>query len=163
MLLAYVVIPMATLALLRARPLACLGIGRLRAVAPLLGVALPVVLACSWLAGGLEQFRVAYAAAPASPRLLVRAFVLLLCTEYFFRGFLVLALFPRLGWYAPLVAALPYSLLHVGKPLPELFASAPFALALSYLAVRSGSVLWGLVLHWLLAVGAPLRIAIMGA
>jgi membrane protease YdiL (CAAX protease family) len=70
-----------------------------------------------------------------------------LAWEFFFRGFLLWGLAPRLGWLAILAQAIPCALMHVGKPAVELAASLPFALLLGMLAYRSRSVLPGWLLH----------------
>ena len=75
----------------------------------------------------------------------VRMLPSLLCGEFFFRGFLILPLFAKFRRYALLIAVMPYSMIHIGKPLIELFGSIVFGLGLSYLAVRSGSILYGTV------------------
>ena len=43
--------------------------------------------------------------------------------EFFFRGFLLHGLAPRLGWAAIFAMALPYNMLHYGKPMPEALAA----------------------------------------
>ncbi len=59
--------------------------------------------------------------------------VLLFATELMYRGWLVMATSERLGRWSALVAAVPYALLHVGKPTEEVvfsfFAGVAFGLA----------------------------------
>jgi uncharacterized protein len=92
-------------------------------------------------------------------RFLLKTLLTLACLEYFFRGFMLLPLAERFGWHASLIALLPYALVHAGKPLIELYGSIVFGLGLSFLALRSGSILYGLALHWVLAVVVPLLLA----
>jgi len=78
--------------------------------------------------------------------------------ELFFRGFLIFP-FLRLAEYGPeerrrtalLVIvgfqALPSALLHFGHPLAEALGAVPFGLFLGYLALKSGSIIPGLIFH----------------
>ena len=42
-------------------------------------------------------------------------------------------------------------MIHFGKPGIETFGSFPVGLALGYLAARSGSIWYGVLLHWTIA------------
>jgi len=77
--------------------------------------------------------------------------------EAFFRGFLTFGLFQRFGYYALLIMVIPYSMVHFGKPPLEVFAAIPAGLLLGYLALRTGSWLYGAFLHT--AVGITMDIA----
>jgi membrane protease YdiL (CAAX protease family) len=77
--------------------------------------------------------------------------------EAFFRGFLTFGLYPRFGYYALLVMVIPYSMVHFGKPPLEVFAAIPAGLILGFLALRTGSWLYGALLHW--AVGITMDLA----
>ena len=72
--------------------------------------------------------------------------------EAFFRGFMVFGLFARLGYYSIPVMVIPYTMIHFGKPVPEVFAAIVAGFILGYLALRSGSFLWGFFLHWGVAI-----------
>lgn len=67
--------------------------------------------------------------------------------EFFFRGFLTLGLARFIGPIAIAVQTLPFALLHVGKPQPEVLGSIVAGLALGWLALRTRSMFWGWVLH----------------
>lgn len=67
--------------------------------------------------------------------------------ETFFRGFLVHGLAPRLGWLSVVVAMVPYMMIHFVKPAPEAAASIVGGLVMGYLALRTGSIVWGVALH----------------
>ncbi len=77
--------------------------------------------------------------------------------EAFFRGFLTFGLYQRFGYYALLVMVIPYSMVHFGKPALEVFAAIPAGLLLGFLALRTGSWLYGALLHW--AVGISMDVA----
>jgi len=68
--------------------------------------------------------------------------------EFFFRGFLTFALFRRFGYNALLIMAIPYVMVHFNKPLPETFGALGAALILGALALRAGSCIPGVFLHW---------------
>lgn len=72
--------------------------------------------------------------------------------EAFFRGFMVFGLYRRLGYYSIPVMVIPYTMIHFGKPIPEVFAAIVAGFILGYLALRSGSFLWGFFLHWGVAI-----------
>jgi membrane protease YdiL (CAAX protease family) len=68
--------------------------------------------------------------------------------EMFFRGFLTFALFRRFGYNALLLMAVPYVMVHFGKPLPEVVGAFGAAIVLGSLALRMGSCVPGIFLHW---------------
>jgi uncharacterized protein len=67
--------------------------------------------------------------------------------EFFFRGFMVHGLAPRLGWAAIFAMVVPYNMLHYGKPMPEALAAIVGGLVLGTLAIRTRSIWWGAALH----------------
>ncbi|HSJ08718.1 MAG TPA: CPBP family intramembrane glutamic endopeptidase [Longimicrobiales bacterium] len=68
--------------------------------------------------------------------------------EAFFRGFLLFALFRRLGYYAVPIMTIPYCMIHFGGPLPEAIGSIVAGMMLGYLAIYSRSWLPSALLHW---------------
>lgn len=72
--------------------------------------------------------------------------------EFFFRGFLIFALFKRFGWYSLLISAIPYVMIHFNKPIAETLGALLAGTLLGILAVRSRSVLPGVALHWAVAI-----------
>jgi membrane protease YdiL (CAAX protease family) len=68
--------------------------------------------------------------------------------ECFFRGFMLFGLERRFGWYAIGVMVIPYVMIHFGKPAPETFAAIVAGVLLGYMALRSRSFLWGVMVHW---------------
>jgi len=71
--------------------------------------------------------------------------------EFFFRGFLLFPVADKFGWYAIPLTVMPYCLIHVGKPVLELFGSILVGTGFAYLALQTRSVLYGVILHWVLA------------
>ena len=72
--------------------------------------------------------------------------------EFFFRGFLVFGLSERLGPYAILFSAVPYCMVHFGKPAGEALGAIIAGLALGYLAWKNRSIWGGALLHWGVAI-----------
>ncbi len=72
--------------------------------------------------------------------------------EFFHRGFLTVGLQPALGWYAVLVVAIPFGIMHVGKPMPEAYGAIVASLLLGWLAIRTRSSWYGFALHASIAV-----------
>ena len=56
--------------------------------------------------------------------------------ELFFRGFLLFGLYRRIGQFAIYVTAMPFMLLHLGKPEAEVFISLGAAAASSPTAAK---------------------------
>jgi uncharacterized protein len=67
--------------------------------------------------------------------------------EVFFRGFLTFGLFGQFGMWAIVIATIPYVLIHFGKPTPEIIGAVFAGLILSYLALKTQSVVPGIGLH----------------
>ena len=72
--------------------------------------------------------------------------------EAFFRGFMLFGLERRLGWYAIPIMVIPYVMIHFGKPAPETFAAIIAGVLLGWMALRTRSFLWGVALHWSVAI-----------
>jgi membrane protease YdiL (CAAX protease family) len=67
--------------------------------------------------------------------------------EFFFRGFIVHGLAPRLGWASIFAMVLPYNMLHYGKPMPEALAAIAGGVVLGTLSLKTRSVWPGAALH----------------
>lgn len=72
--------------------------------------------------------------------------------EFFFRGFLVHGLAPRLGWVSIFVMVLPYNMLHFDKPMLEALAAIVGSVVLGTLSLKTRSIWWGAALHIAIAV-----------
>jgi len=83
-----------------------------------------------------------------------------LAFEFFFRGFLLKTLAQVAGTNLALwLQALAATLVHLGKPLPEVIAALPASLLFGVIAVRSRSILYPALLH--LLIGLALDVAIL--
>ena len=76
--------------------------------------------------------------------------------EFFFRGFLVHGLRPRLGFAAVPVATIPYCMVHFGKPVSETIAAVAAGLFLGTLSYVTRSIWLGIALHAAVAVSIDL-------
>jgi len=84
-----------------------------------------------------------------------------LAWEFFFRGFLLFALYRVIGNWAILVQMIPFALLHIGKPVPEVFASVFAGLILGALALRTRSMLYCFLLHAISAFAMDFSVFVM--
>jgi membrane protease YdiL (CAAX protease family) len=83
-------------------------------------------------------------------------------TEFLFRGFALFGLKKDYGPYAATLASLvPFVYFHLDKPAIEAFGSLPVGLALSYLALRTSSIWYGVLLHTTIAVGFVLALILI--
>ena len=67
--------------------------------------------------------------------------------EFFFRGYLLFGLRRAIGSLSIFVAVVPYCMIHVNKPLAEMLGSIVAGLLLGTLALSTGSIWCGVLLH----------------
>lgn len=82
--------------------------------------------------------------------LLVECFYLVyyVSWEFLFRGFMLFGLERRFGALsAILIQTIPSAIVHIGKPFSESFGAIFAGLAFGYLAIRTRSILYPLILH----------------
>ena len=129
------------------------GIGpHVRTYAVLFAIAAPVILAASFTASFQEKYPFYHPPAAHSLWPYMFAwwalyFLQFAALEFFFRGFLLHGLAPRLGWAAIFAMALPYNMLHYGKPMPEALAAIVGGIVLGTLSLKTKSIWWGVSLH----------------
>jgi uncharacterized protein len=124
----------------------------LRTYAVLYALAAPLIVAASFTASFQDRYPFFHPAPAHSLWPYLYAWWLLywlqFCAlEFFFRGFLLHGLAPRLGWAAIFAMALPYNMLHYGKPMPEALAAIVGGIVLGSLSLKTRSVWWGAALH----------------
>lgn len=77
--------------------------------------------------------------------------------EFFFRGFLILALFKICGMHSILPAAIFYCTIHLGKPMGECISSFWGGLLLGIVSYNNFSIWGGLIVHlgiaWMMEIG----------
>ena len=71
--------------------------------------------------------------------------------EYFYRGFLLFGLEPKLGDFAAVVQAVPFALLHINKPELETYSSIAGGLILGVLALKTRSMWPCFLIHIFIA------------
>ncbi|HHH41797.1 MAG TPA: CPBP family intramembrane metalloprotease [Chloroflexi bacterium] len=71
--------------------------------------------------------------------------------EFFFRGFLLFALYRACGPLALILQAVPFALAHIGKPELETLSCIFGGTAFGYVAWRTRSFLYPFLIHWFLA------------
>lgn len=71
--------------------------------------------------------------------------------EFFFRGFLLSGLKKVAGESAMFLQLIPYVIMHLERSAIEALAAIPIGFLLGYLANRSGSVWYGVGIHWMCA------------
>jgi len=76
--------------------------------------------------------------------------------EFFFRGFMLETLAPRLGAGSIFVMAVPYMMIHLPKPWPEATGAILFGILLGLLALRSRSIWGGVMVHVTVALSMDL-------
>jgi membrane protease YdiL (CAAX protease family) len=123
-----------------------LGNWRWGAVLLLAGLVLmtPIILALS----GVASFRTYYGGAPvALGAAFTNNLIELLPAEFLLRGFLMFALWRRIGPLALVVVQVPFVLTHVGKPDIELWSTFIGGTVFAWLDQRTGSILWSALGH----------------
>jgi len=82
--------------------------------------------------------------------------------EFFFRGYMLFGLREKFGdTYAILLQVIPSSILHFNKPEPEFLGSIILGLVLGYLALRTRSILYPLIIHSYIGVSTDLLVTIL--
>ena len=123
----------------------------------LFGIAFPVIVAASFAPAFQERYPFYHPIAghPLGPYLYlwwVLYWFQFIALEFFFRGFMVHGLEPRLGWAAIFAMVVPYNMLHYGKPMPEALAAIVGGIVLGTLALKTRSIWLGASLHISIAV-----------
>lgn len=69
------------------------------------------------------------------------------CLEFFFRGYILHGLKRQLGAYCIFFSAVPYCMIHFGKPMPETLGAIIAGVVLGILSLRTLSVWSGVLIH----------------
>ena len=82
--------------------------------------------------------------------------------EFFFRGYMLFGLREKFGdAYAILLQVIPSALLHFNKPESEFLGSIVLGIVLGYLALRTRSILYPLIIHSCIGVSTDLFVTIL--
>lgn len=112
----------------------------------LAGIAMmtPIILALAQF----PEFRGYYGAVPRPlGSVLASNLVELIPAEFLLRGFLMFALWRRIGPLALVVVQVPFVLTHIGKPDVELWSTFIGGSVFAWLDWRTGSILWSALGH----------------
>lgn len=123
----------------------------------LLAVVMPLVVAASYSSAFLRTYPKYDDAGDSLGQFLCWELIYssqFLMLEFFFRGFLTFALARYLGSLAVFVMAVPYAMIHFGKPLVECLGSILTAIVLGTVALRTRSIWGGVLVH--VAVGVSM-------
>lgn len=92
---------------------------------------------------------------------IVRGVLFYSAWEFFFRGFMLFGLRAYVGdWLAICIQTIPSCLWHIGMPTGEIFSSIAGGILFGLLALKTKSILWPLLLHYLVGVGLDFFICI---
>ena len=67
--------------------------------------------------------------------------------EFLWRGYTLFGLKEKFGYYAVLIQTIPFTILHNGKPELETFSAILAGIILGILALRTGSFIYGVIIH----------------
>jgi membrane protease YdiL (CAAX protease family) len=105
--------------------------------------------------GRMEEFRSYYSLSSfrfSQQREMVefalRQLVYMFSWEFVFRGFMLFGLRERLGPLAVWIQAIPFAIMHVGKPELETLSTIFGGAAFGYIDLESRSVLPSVIIHW---------------
>jgi membrane protease YdiL (CAAX protease family) len=147
----YVLIPLAAGCLLfRDKPWNYgLRIGRWNLGVTAVAVGLAIMAAVLYGVSKLPEFRSYYHMGTINwPHLLLDAALYMFAWEFLFRGYMFFGLERSIGISAIFVQAIPFVLMHLGKPFLETLACVPGGFALGYIAYRTKSFLPCFVIHF---------------
>lgn len=136
-----------------------LGLGQnkstgLLALFVLFGAMIPVLIHASRIPSIAFQHPLSILAATYTQALVIYEvflFLHMVGLEFMFRGFLLFGLQKEMGTVAVYIQAIPYVVLCAGGSQTAALAAIPAGIALGHLAARTGSIWYGVVLHWLCA------------
>jgi len=134
----------------------------------MVAVLLPFALLTAYLAAKDPSIRAAYPLAKGAVSrlglfILVEACYLIfyLGWEFFFRGFMLFGLQRHYGsLVAILIQVIPSTLVHIGKPYSENLAAIAAGFILGYVAIRTRSIFYPMLLHAVVGIGTDLFIAL---
>jgi len=124
-------------------------IGRRKSAIILTLVCLAAMALILYGAGKMPEFRSYYHRDAIDwPELLLATALFMLAWEFLFRGYMLFGLEKSIGKSAIFVQAIPFVLLHLGKPFLETLACIPGGFILGYVAYRTRSFLPCFIIHF---------------
>ena len=150
-LIYYVLIPLATgLLLFRDKPWDYgIRMDRWKSSLVLTTVYLAVMAAIIYGASRMPEFISYYYRASVDwPDLLLKTALYMFAWEFIFRGYMLFGLEKSIGKNAIFVQAIPFVLLHAGKPFLETLSCIPNGIIFGYIAYRTRSFLPTFIIHF---------------
>jgi len=81
--------------------------------------------------------------------------------EFFFRGFMLFGLRRYVGdWLAICIQVIPQCLWHIGMPTGEILSSIAGGILFGIIALRTNSIFWPLLLHYVIGLGLDVLIVV---
>jgi len=121
----------------------------------------PITAAFLYPASGNAEIRAFFPFAPEAGSSIVKFLMLQVprgalyytAWEFFFRGFMLFGLRRYVGdWLAVCMQTIPQCLWHIGMPTGELLSSIGGGLLFGMIALRTRSIVWPMLLHYLMGV-----------
>jgi membrane protease YdiL (CAAX protease family) len=124
-------------------------IGRWKSSIILTAVCLAAMALILYRTGKMPDFRSYYHMHDIGwPELLLKAALYMFAWEFLFRGYMLFGLEKSIGKGAIFVQAIPFVLLHLGKPFLETLFCIPGGFILGYVAYRTRSFLPCFIIHF---------------
>jgi len=124
-------------------------IGRWKSAIILIAICLAAMALILYEVGKMPEFRSYYHESHIDwPELLLDAALYMFAWEFLFRGYMLFGLEKSIGKSAIFVQAIPFVLLHLGKPFLETLACIPGGFIFGYVAYRTRSFLPCFIIHF---------------
>lgn len=131
-------------------------------------IALPFLLWASYVGSSDSAMQMEYPLAKSTMThfylfLVVEIFYLIyyISWEFLFRGFMLFGLEKKFGALtAILIQTIPSAIVHIGKPVSESFGAIFAGLVFGYLAIRTRSILYPLLLHAAVGIGTDVFVTL---
>jgi membrane protease YdiL (CAAX protease family) len=123
-------------------------VGRWKSAIFLITICLAAMALILYGAGKMPEFRSCYYEYAIDwPELLLNYALYMFAWEFLFRGYMLFGLEKSIGKSAIFVQAIPFVLLHLGKPFLETLACIPGGFGFGYVAYRTRSFLPCFIIH----------------
>ncbi len=118
------------------------------------GAAILIMIPILWIVSSLPSFQNAYPQCDEVRDNWTFFFIYEFCFllymtgwEFLWRGYTLFGLKEKFGYYAILFQTVPFTILHNGKPELETFSAILAGVILGILALRTGSIIYGVIIH----------------
>jgi len=131
-------------------------------------IALPFLLWAAYVGSSSSALQAEYPLAKSTMRhlnlFIVLEFFYLIyyfSWEFLFRGFMLFGLEQRFGALtAILIQTIPSAIVHIGKPASESFGAIFAGLVFGYLAIRTRSIFYPIILHAIVGIGTDVFVTL---